>query len=843
MRFYNETFTDNVRYYLLSESTSEQLYIKEPIGYKDDTSTISRDLKFLGIKRSVNGNLMFYKEGSDEKDINGYYFINRFYKAGVKEIVWLFREEENENGVYETIYGVPLDFSTYTKNQNEDGGVYIQIKASDKGLDSFLNARKNEDIDVSILKTIEGDFDLQPLKYETVLLSGRALPLNSIQNTQTPYSLEITNDTFTPLTDLIYANNDSFQAIVSNNINDIGSYFYAESGKAFTSADFKILFEYEIQLLSPNGYSFNISYRKNSGTPIVINTYNNITNGTILSDTFELSTDVALNDSFQLYIDSVNNTGSNKVIKFLKWKISILTDSKYGVTTTKAYNCSVLLERLLHSISGKQNSLVSSFLETTGKNFFLTDGKLIRNYPIEEVDEYKKKSNLKISINTILESLDATWNLGVGIERYGFKDYLVVEDKKHFFQQFVSIELGKLSNIKRSVASEFFYSGIEIGYEGSNEVTDYSGIFKTNGITKYSTTFSEFENKYIKLSKIQTDDFLIEDLRRNQYVLNPELEHKEDDSKFFLDCSENISKSEFRFEITTDLVSLNGTKLYVKCFLGKDINVVFRDVIVNEDTDVLIGVNEANTLSNLRDFLIEKTEYTGVITVPMMNLVLSYITITEKEHNGVQFNEFSDGFGNYLVSNIINIDKYIQRNVLDDYETLPTGVYDAINLKAGRWTPTAMLLRHGWWLNSAFEKYRTEKLKFISKDKVNVIKGTLKNDENFTYLKGIEYSDTDNINVSDLDTNLFSTEWVEGDHVVTNEVFKKLNGYTVISGKKVSNFYGLVSFINEDDEPELGYVFKVSPNGKGSWRILTFKEKISKLAGAFSNGFDNGFDI
>ena len=47
-----------------------------------------------------------------------------------------------------------------------------------------------------------------------------------------------------------------------------------------------------------------------------------------------------------------------------------------------------------------------------------------------------------------------------------------------------------------------------------------------------------------------------------------------------------------------------------------------------------------------------------------------------------------------------------------------------------------------------------------------------------------------------------------------------LNGYKVIGGKRVPNFYGKVEFTNEYGELEYGWLLSVKPNGKGEFTIL-----------------------
>ena len=49
---------------------------------------------------------------------------------------------------------------------------------------------------------------------------------------------------------------------------------------------------------------------------------------------------------------------------------------------------------------------------------------------------------------------------------------------------------------------------------------------------------------------------------------------------------------------------------------------------------------------------------------------------------------------------------------------------------------------------------------------------------------------------------------------------QQVSGTSIILGKKIQNFYGLVEFTNERNETEKGFLMNLKPNGKGSWKLL-----------------------
>ena len=83
-----------------------------------------------------------------------------------------------------------------------------------------------------------------------------------------------------------------------------------------------------------------------------------------------------------------------------------------------------------------------------------------------------------------------------------------------------------------------------------------------------------------------------------------------------------------------------------------------------------------------------------------------------------------------------------------------------------------------------------------------------------------EYSENGNIINSELTTPRFFPEWIEFEHVCDFWTMQQVEGFTTIQGKEIPNFYGLVEFINENNEKEKGFLFNLKPNGKGAWKLL-----------------------
>ncbi|EJL66313.1 hypothetical protein [Flavobacterium sp. CF136] len=155
---------------------------------------------------------------------------------------------------------------------------------------------------------------------------------------------------------------------------------------------------------------------------------------------------------------------------------------------------------------------------------------------------------------------------------------------------------------------------------------------------------------------------------------------------------------------------------------------------------------------------------------------------------------------------------FVQRKWQDDFEKEPTGIFSPETATNLRLSPVNCLLRHGWWISASVIKYATNKLKFGSSTANRQLKTQL--------IGGHEYAENDDIINSELKNARFIPEEIEFEHVCDFDVMQQVNGVSVILGKRIINLYGLVEFVNEENEIEKGFLMNLKPNGKGSWRVL-----------------------
>jgi len=154
-----------------------------------------------------------------------------------------------------------------------------------------------------------------------------------------------------------------------------------------------------------------------------------------------------------------------------------------------------------------------------------------------------------------------------------------------------------------------------------------------------------------------------------------------------------------------------------------------------------------------------------------------------------------------------------ERKWQDDFDAAPSGIFSPETATNLRFSPVNMMFRHGWNIAAGLLKYPADYIRYGSSTANSALKTKLAG--------GLEHSENGNIINSELPRPRFKPEWVEFEHECNFEVMRLVEGTSIILGKQVPNFYGLVEFINEENQIEKGFLFNLKPNGNGQWKVLT----------------------
>ena len=282
-----------------------------------------------------------------------------------------------------------------------------------------------------------------------------------------------------------------------------------------------------------------------------------------------ISIDLAQNENLSLVVfaDVFRNSGvANAQIRYYPKPITIniSEDSTFSDTPTKAVRFHEVGEKLMQIITGKKKAFYSEFFgrkdlgyANTGEfgNTALSLGFWIRQF-------FDK--NLQFSLSDYLETANAIFNTGYGIEMINGKETLVLEDLKYFFQEEIGIVLpNQVSNVEREVATEFYNSSIEVGYEkpdGDILYQEAMGLDEYNGKRGFTQPITRVDTTFKKISKARADRYGIEFARRKPKESFPEQDTRYDSSAFLFDLIDEIGQ--FRERLWQDDYETAPTGVY-----------------------------------------------------------------------------------------------------------------------------------------------------------------------------------------------------------------------------------------------------------------------------------------
>lgn len=589
MNSLNTTYQDWVRYTLKSNKIGS-LLIDEPIGWKTDQKELIRNPKYNGIYTKISNNLIFVGDAYD--------YIETVYRVyGINETLTLKKEERNpETFEWEVSYIGYLDLSTYSKEDKKislkfnSGGLEQILKSRENdefeidrlttisgkplseletlnlkmhGRRIFLDSEweTNQDIDSirldygSSTGLVRGDsvgipmnlFKKSHEEAQSILAAAHgnqdrgSAGMFLLANCENDKTLNI-NLKFKVTTDVRYnqirLNSDNkFQICLTT--------FDTEANN-YTALDRKVmmgLYNNMRALGSSQTIDLSLGIFPNLGGFIPPQTWNCSFTGQItLLKGQSLGIDALYFAELFRFVVDIKNIEIEKC--------QITEDSFFEETTTKTILAHEVADRLITISTNNSGNFYSEFLGRTdigysdngpGSYASFSNGFWIRGFdklPIPS--EVPKVENLykpmKMSFNAFFESIDAVYNVGLGIERYGFRERIRLEKLDYFYNRNVTIKLpNKVSNVKRTAATEYYFSSLEFGNEKGGNYEEAFGLDEPNGITKYNTIIDRVKNSYSKISNARLDSYGSEFARRKQKFNYPFLDTKYDEDVFMFD--------------------------------------------------------------------------------------------------------------------------------------------------------------------------------------------------------------------------------------------------------------------------------------------------------------------
>lgn len=570
-------FTDRVRYSLLNKEFGSLIGIDEPLNWDDDDKTLLRSKTLHGIFPRFSNDITFIEDGARHIET-----IKRDF--GINSQIIVVREERNPISLddeWVVTYTGELDLTKYKREEN--GNVTVRFNSG--GLEKTRKSRQNIKVELEAENTLDGD-TLPDLDIKEVALNGRDVFLTSEvrQVESTEYNIRTSiayfpgsgnyisqrREALSVKADLIYESDDQVNAVIYSPINIIptsttslptyhdgttGNMFYAVATQNKTiKLKFDINFtitgiartsvlgdcDLRIVLLKyKNGVNYDFDSRQ--VLAFIGNPANN--SGNTYTYTGELDYNIQEDESLALVLEQEmdfvpeHSTSLNTFITVNKWQINIDEQSTSLPSRSNVVLAHEAGERILKMITGQDNIFYSTLLG--GKDIGYQEDGLGRYAGLSHgywVRGFAKGDNLYKSITTswkdYYKSLDAIYNIGLGLETFQGKQRYVLEDKRYFYSRNVTIRLGhnnengefvytQVSDVVRTVDDRFYFSDIEIGFAKGGEYEEVMGLDEYNVKSQFSTVIRALDNSYKRLSTYRGDSIGKEIARRASKSLSP----------------------------------------------------------------------------------------------------------------------------------------------------------------------------------------------------------------------------------------------------------------------------------------------------------------------------------
>jgi hypothetical protein len=761
-------YSDRVQYKLSHNPTGTQT-TQEPSGWREDDNEFVRDKSFHGIFPQMTNKLTFYNDGAE--------FISSIYKLyGINADLILIKEERNPlTDLWETSYSGFLDLTTYEK---QNTGVSIKFISS--GLLRVIKARQNEKIEIDRLDTLKGE-EIPYLEPSKVLFKGRNIFLKSLLETDPEESTS-----------------GAFRMVFRDGNQRTGSLGVPVS-KTYSS---------DIRAHAvPKDLSFTTTPDEGrvEGMFYTDNNIDKTLNIKIKVDfnTLEVDIDDLEDATLHLVLAKFGGGTDYNIISR-----ELLTPNLINNNAVTVPSSSIDIERDINLLDGESLALQWYAYGRFGSTIGINEGELIVRF----------------------ENVDASINIEEDSQ------FFQSESKFHFPFE-VCNRLLKIFTGKDDLLVSNVLGKTENGYDEDGEASliGLTHGFWVRGFSKDDAPElnSEGENRY----KSMTTSF-------------------KDFYKSYFDIwnlgggVEYVGfKEVFRIEKLSYFYNKNITIRLGKIIDGKFEYVQVNNVRRSVDTDVFsstidigydkggnyeeaVGLDEYNTRTSyttIIDKLEKKYEAVSKYRADSYGMefcrrfdFVNYATEDTKYDNSIWLLDLrrqaltGNGF-------IDSFKIFYQRLWQDDFESEPKGVFSPTTAQNLRLSPLNTLLRHGWRIGAGLVKYPLSFVRYGSSVANSGLITELKADKYPEY-GGVSRAENGNIKASDLEKARTDGEIIEFDYQVDYDLLQKVRGKSVILGKEVQNFYGLVSFMNEDGQIEEGYLENLSPNGVGKWKLKKFNK-------------------
>jgi hypothetical protein len=573
----NHGYINRVKYVLQCEQLNAEITIIEPIGWNSDDKELARNAEYDGIVAKFSNSLKFIDDGAE--------FIQlayELYDVIAKVKLTKYELHPKTDREVKTYWGY-LDLMTKEWNDGK-----LAIKFNSGGLQEDIKSRESEDVEVDRTTTIDGTL-IDAIAENEVLFQARRIFLKSLWEAKNPdesvyLSVESSAGNTRAQTAgypiaVVSSSQEQVQSILSGslaseNTGTSGIMFMANfdrtreitvvgSGLSFRPkiiwADWQWAF-LKVCLTVYRGSDYILKSRINLKTIENAGLWDN-NNKTVIVPDFELKMpplqegeSVAV--EFFIKADLKNFVGTTRKAYFaidiseIKGALAVEEDSYFEPSKAKFYLFHDLLSQLTTIAGNTKKAFYSDYFGRTdlgypinGPGAFIgtTHGFAVRGFdklpiPNPDLNIENLYKPMTTSLKDAIESVKSVLNIGVGIEEVNGKERLRIEEKSYFYNNNVTIKLpNQVKKVKRSVASDYYYPSLEMGYENGGDYEEAQGLDEPNGKSNFTTIINKGKNIFSQLSKYRADSYGKEFARRKPFKKFGTEDTKYDIDVFLLD--------------------------------------------------------------------------------------------------------------------------------------------------------------------------------------------------------------------------------------------------------------------------------------------------------------------
>jgi len=450
--------------FTLNNATSGPLVIEEPDGWKDALLKLTRSEEFHSVIESYEEQTFTFWDASYD------YLVNIKNTQGFDADVSILIEISEDETTYETIFTGLVDI----ENSVEVDFKKIDCPIVRNDLWTRFNNNRGTSVDLQSTTDLYGN--------NRIVLSP--VTINMTPQRVTTNYLGVNNDRITYTLGVNQYGVIDFGTVLLDEIDDKFNYPRVESStipfELFAFA-YDGVYEVDCTLFfstaALNAYvpgGTNVYFQLNDDAAIAFTSTNLGVNGVNgrTRFTYNSTHTVSAGDFIRIYLDGAST------LVWLESDYTIGDDSQltlfgyntYDQTTSQAIMIHEAFQSVLDRIIGANNTLYSEYIgaEDTQQTDYTSNGCAslcavlkglhIRQYLLNEKPFYA-------SFNDLWDGHNPIFNLGLGYETVNGTEVIRIEDKGHFYDPTVSINLDYVNNIEVSINTEEVYKNIKIGYQ------------------------------------------------------------------------------------------------------------------------------------------------------------------------------------------------------------------------------------------------------------------------------------------------------------------------------------------------------------------------------------------